>query len=174
MFPRSHMGLSTPLPNWVLPTTFLALRVAISLLPCPGAAVSLPPVRPGLPSHAWHGAGNAGSTRDPQGTLSPETLPGPTCNSEGGRQGRGLWRRTRPSGPRETRTRVLIAPWSRQEAGYQDSPAAREAPFACLQEGTGRKSWKFPSAGQMLLLKGWSDRKGVWGNCLRESLFPTL
>ena len=64
-------------------------------------------------------------------------------------------------------TRVLVAPRSQPETGYQDSPAAREAPFASLQEGTGRNSWKFPSAGQMPLLKGWE-------NCLREILFPTL
>lgn len=76
-----------PLPNRFLLPFFLALRVAIFiLLPCPGAAVSLPPVRPGLPSHGWHGARSAGSTGDPQGTLSPETLPGPTCNDKGGRQ----------------------------------------------------------------------------------------
>ena len=138
MFPKSHVGLSTPLPNRFLSTFFLALRVAVFILsPCPGAAVS--PYDPGtnapaFQEHRWHGTCSAGSTRGPPGTRSPETLPGPTCNGKGGRQGRGLWRRTRPSGPRETRTWVLVAPQSRREAGCHDSLCSGRGAL-CLPSG---------------------------------------
>lgn len=154
--------------NWVLPTTFPALRVAISLLPCPRCCSFPCATRLGWPRMAWPAMqgppgvprGRSALRLSPvpraivreagRGEASLEKDPAIRCKGEDG-----------PGSP----------PRSRQEAGYRGFPLQRvRRPFACLlREGLGEELevlCRTDAASQ-----GLRTGRGS-GETAQESLFP--